>query len=128
MQLAGALGDVPLELGLVRAQLRLRVLDAIGHGVERFGQLVDLRASRRAGRARCDRPAARRRVAAVRRRTGRLMLIVSSTETSSSRPSTAAALVRRVCSATSAAMAACCAARTQSRARRLLQLSPGSRR
>ena len=52
MQLAGALGDVALELRLVGAQLRLGMLDAVGHGVEGFGQLVDLAPSRRAGRAR----------------------------------------------------------------------------
>ena len=54
MQLAGALVHVPLELGLVRAQLRFRVLDAIRHGVEGIGKFRDLRGSRRVGRARCD--------------------------------------------------------------------------
>ena len=51
MELAGALGDALLELGLVGAQLRFRVRDAIGHGVEGFGELVDLgRAAARGAR------------------------------------------------------------------------------
>ena len=59
MQLAGALVHVALELSLVGAQLRFRVLDAIRHGVERFGQFRDL-----------PRAAARGACAAIPRRPG----------------------------------------------------------
>ncbi len=56
MQLLGALGDVTLELCLVGAQLRLGVRDAVRHGVEGFGELIDL--GRAAARGACSAVAA----------------------------------------------------------------------
>ena len=58
VQLLRALGDVPLELGLVGAQLRLGARDLVGHGVEGFRQAHRFRPIRRAARARrdCRRP------------------------------------------------------------------------
>ena len=51
MQLARAFGDVPLELRLVRAQLGFGAGDLVRHGVEGFGQLVDLGEPPRGARA-----------------------------------------------------------------------------
>ena len=112
---------VALKLRLVRAQLRLGVLDAVRHGIEGLGELGDSRRSCRAVRA-ARSPAARRRVAAVRRRTGTTRCsTVSSTETRSSRPSTAAALVRRVFGDFGGGRGVLCGLH-QAQARRLLQL------
>ena len=121
MQLAGALGDVPLELGLVRAQLRLgaAMRSAIVLKDSASSSISARAAARRARVAVAGGQASRRGGQPAHRQAD---ADVSSTETSSSRPSTAAALVRRVCSATSAAVAACCAACTRPQARRLLQL------
>ena len=52
VQLLGALGHMPFELSLMSAQLRFGPCDLICHGVEGFGQFIDLgRAAARCARA-----------------------------------------------------------------------------